>query len=29
LTKCVEDKAEDITNMEMGCTHMFEGRKID
>lgn len=29
LTQCVERKAEDLTNMEMGCTYMFNGRKID
>lgn len=29
LTECIDCKAEDLTNMEMGCTYMFDNRKID
>lgn len=29
LNQCIESKAEDLTNMEMGCTYMFDNRKID
>lgn len=29
LTQCVENKAEDLSDMEMGCTYMFDNRKMD
>lgn len=29
LTQCIESKAEDLTNMDMGCTYMFDNRKIE
>ena len=29
LTQCVENKAEDLSNMEMGCEYMFNNRKLD
>jgi len=29
LNQCIESKAEDLTNMDMGCTYMFDNRKID
>ena len=29
LSECIEQKAEDLTNMDMGCTYMFNNRKTD